>query len=80
MMDTVSITIRDVPRDARDEIAARAARNGRSLQEHVRLHLIEWASKPSNDEIFARARERARATQTYLSVDEILEARDAGRR
>ncbi|HUR16122.1 MAG TPA: hypothetical protein VMZ33_02445 [Candidatus Limnocylindrales bacterium] len=79
-MNTVSITIRDVPRDARDEIAARAARSGRSLQEHVRLHLIEWANKPSNDDILDRARERARATQTYLSAEEILGARDAGRR
>ena len=31
-----SITIRDVPIEARDELAARAARSGRSLHEYLR--------------------------------------------
>ena len=36
-----SITIRDVPDDARDELAARAALSGRSLQEYLRAQLID---------------------------------------
>lgn len=32
----VSITIRDVPQETRNELAARAARSGRSLQEYLR--------------------------------------------
>ena len=36
-----SITIRDVPEETRDELAARAALAGRSLQEYLRLLLID---------------------------------------
>jgi plasmid stability protein len=41
-----SITIRDVPEDTRDELAARAAGSGRSLQEYLRHELIELARRP----------------------------------
>ena len=44
-----SITVRNVPDDVRDELAARAARAGRSLQEHLRVELIQLASRPSVD-------------------------------
>jgi plasmid stability protein len=57
---TVSITIRDVPDETRDALAARAARSGRSLQEFLALTLRELAAKPeigvAVDEIRARAR------------------------
>jgi plasmid stability protein len=49
-----SITIRDVPDDVRDELAVRAARAGRSLQEHLRLELTELARRPSVDELLRR--------------------------
>lgn len=39
----VSITIRDVPDDTRSKLAACAARGRRSMQEFLRLHLIELA-------------------------------------
>ena len=42
----VSITIREVPDEARDELAARAARSGRSLQEYLRAELVELARRP----------------------------------
>ena len=35
-----SITIRDVPDETRDELAARAALTGRSLQEYLRSKLV----------------------------------------
>lgn len=74
-----SITVRDVPPEVRDELAARAARAGQSLQEHLRAQLIELASKPSVHEIMERARARVRATDSRFSAEEILEDRDADR-
>ncbi|WP_396654373.1 FitA-like ribbon-helix-helix domain-containing protein, partial [Microbacterium sp.] len=32
---SVAITVRNVPDDVRDELASRAARSGRSLQEYL---------------------------------------------
>ncbi len=75
----VSITIRNVPDDVHDELAARAARAGRSLQEHLRAELIELARKPSVDDLLARARARKNATGTRLNAQQILDHRDADR-
>ncbi|WP_423717252.1 FitA-like ribbon-helix-helix domain-containing protein [Actinomycetospora cinnamomea] len=57
---STSITVRDVPEEVRDELAARAARTGRSLQEHLRRELIEMARRPSPDALWARVRARRR--------------------
>ena len=75
-----SITIRDVPQEVRDELAARAALHGQSLQEHLRLQLIELASKPSVHEIMDRARRRLAASPSRLTAEQILEYRDADRK
>lgn len=74
-----SITVRNVPNDVRDELAARAAREGRSLQEHLRAELIELARKPSVEDVLSNARLRSRATSSSLSAARILEHRDADR-
>jgi plasmid stability protein len=74
-----SITVRNVPTDVRDELAARAARAGRSLQEHLRAELIELARKPSVEEVVKRARSRTRATSSSLPAARILDHRDADR-
>ena len=63
----ISITIRDVPDKARDELAARAALSGRSLQEYLRAQLIELASRPDVETVLARIRERKQRTGTRLS-------------
>ncbi|MBA2348653.1 MAG: hypothetical protein H0V81_10200 [Solirubrobacterales bacterium] len=76
----VAITVRNVPDEVRDELAARAARNGRSLQEHVRSMLVESASRPEAHEIIARARARVEATGVRIEADSVLAARDAERR
>lgn len=76
----VAITVRDVPEDVRDELAARAARVGQSLQEHLRTMLVETASRPSVDDVIARARSRIGATGARVSAEAILAARDADRR
>lgn len=75
-----SITIRNVPDETRDELAARAARSGRSLQEYLRASLVELASRPDVDTLLARVRARKDATGGALSVERVLEYRDADRR
>jgi len=76
----VQITIRDVPDEVRDEIAARAALERKSMQEFLREALIRLAARPSPQRWLERVRERKAAAQTRLSTDEILSARDADRR
>lgn len=75
-----SITIRDVPDDTRAELAARAARSGRSMQEYVRLKLVELAGTPDRDEVLARITRRVERTGTRVTAEEIIAARDADRR
>lgn len=75
-----SITIRDVPDDTRDELAARAAASGRSLQEYLRAELIELASKPDVATVLARAAERARRLGTRVDPAQIVADIEADRR
>ena len=76
----VAITIRNVPDDVRDELAARAARSGRSLQEYLAGELAALAARPDPASTLARVRERVRLTGTRVTTEEILAARDADRR
>jgi antitoxin FitA len=76
----VAITIRDVPDNVRDELAVRAARNGKSLQEYLRGMLIDTAAKPTVSEVLGRARARVEATGSRLDAATILAAKDADRR
>jgi len=75
----VSITIRDVPEDARNELAARAAASGRSLQEYLRGELIEIARRPAPAMLIARVRARKRHAGAELTSEQILRHRDADR-
>ncbi|SOE03474.1 FitA-like ribbon-helix-helix domain-containing protein [Blastococcus haudaquaticus] len=77
---TVSVTIRDVPDATRDELAARAARAGQSLQEYLRAQLVELARRPSPDALWDRVQHRVLATGSRLPADGIVEMRDADRR
>ncbi len=74
-----SITVRNVPPEVRDELAARAARAGKSLQEHLRGELIQLASKPTVAEVLDRARARRANLSSHLTAEQILESRDADR-
>lgn len=75
-----SITVRNVPDGARDELAARAARSGRSLQEYLRQQLIDLASRPDPRVLAERIAERKQTTGSTLTAAAILEHRDAARR
>ena len=76
---SVQITIRGVPEDVRDELAARAARQRRSMQEFLRGELERIASRPSLDVWLQGVRERKEATGTRVPPSRILRARDADR-
>jgi plasmid stability protein len=76
----IAITVRNVPDAVRDELAARAARAGMSLQEYLRKLLVEYSSRPMVDDVIARARNRVDATGVRLAAPSILAARDADRR
>ena len=75
-----AITIREVPDETRNELAARAARSGRSLQEYLRQTLIDLAAKPDMTELLDELRARKETTGSRLSAEQILAFRDDGRR
>jgi antitoxin FitA len=77
---SVAITVRGVPDEVRDELAARAARNGKSLQEYLRGMLLEAAARPSVADVIARARARVDATGVRIDANTIIAARDIDRR
>jgi antitoxin FitA len=76
----VSMTIHDVPDATRDELVARAARAGQSLQEYLRAQLIALAQRRSPDVLWDRVHLRLGATGSQLPADAILGLRDADRR
>jgi len=76
----IQITIRDVPEKVRDELAARAALQGKSMQEFLRAELERLASRPSVDAWLEQVRKRKRASRTRVSGTQILKERDADRR
>lgn len=75
-----SITIRDVPDETRDELAVKAARSGRSLQEYLRSRLIEMARRPDPESLVESIRKRKQHTGSSLSRERILSHREADRR
>ena len=75
----VNITIRNVPDEVRDELAARAARSGRSLQEFLSAEFVRIASTPSAADAAVRARLGA-SVNPALTADEIVAAVNEGRR
>lgn len=76
----IQITIRDVSEKVRDELAGRAALQGKSMQEYLRAELERMAARPSVDAWLDQVRKRKRASQTRLSSGQILKSRDADRR
>ena len=73
------ITVRDVPDEVRDELAARAGRSGMSMQEFLRAHLIDLTARPSPSDALSQVRSRARA-YPRLSYAELVAERGADRR
>ena len=76
----VQITIRGVPEEVRDEIAARAARRRQSMQAFLLGELERIVSKPSVEELMEEARARLALSKSRVTAEDILQARDEGRR
>lgn len=75
-----AITIRDVPTATRDELAARAARKGQSLQRYLRAELDAMAQRPDRAAVLERIAKRKELTGSTLSAEDILAALAADRR
>jgi hypothetical protein len=73
-----TITVRHVPDEVRNELAARAARSGRSLQEYMLGELERLAARPAVADLLGEIRDRKRGRRLDRSA--ILADRDAGRR
>jgi plasmid stability protein len=76
----VQITIRGVPDEVRDELAARAAQQGKSMQEFLRAELERLAARPALEKVLERIRERKSTAGTRIPATQILRHRDADRR
>lgn len=76
---SVQITIRGVPEEVRDELAARAALQRKSMQEYLRGELERLASRPSLDSWLQTVRDRKDAASSRITPAAILRARDADR-
>lgn len=77
---SVQVTIRGVPEEVRDKIAARAAARGQSMQEYLRGELVRLVAKPSVEEWLEGVRSFKTATGINVSTEDILRARDADRK
>ncbi|MBA2444791.1 MAG: hypothetical protein H0V49_05610 [Nocardioidaceae bacterium] len=73
----VAITVRNVPAQVRDQLAARAARSGRSLQEYLSAELTDLASRPHPNDVLDAVRARVAATGARIETTHVLAARDA---
>ncbi len=76
----IQITVRGVPEEVRDELAARAALARLSMQEYLRRELERIASRPSLDRWLEDVRERKELAGTRVGACGILASRDSKRR
>lgn len=75
-----AITVRNIPDDVRNELAARAARAGQSMQEYLREQLVELASRPTASDLLARIRaDLVRKNAPEIDRDAIVETLRADR-
>jgi hypothetical protein len=62
----IQINIRDVPEKVRDELVARAALQGKSMQEFLRAELERLAAPVDRRLASAGAQEKARDSDSHL--------------
>lgn len=75
-----AITIRHVPDEVRNELAARAAQRGQSMQEYLLGELERLTSRPSVESTVLEVRRRKRRGTSSLGRDAILAELHADRR
>lgn len=71
-----TIQIRNLPEDTVRTLKVRAAKNGQSLQEYMRSHLIDQASKPTVEELVEMLERRHRADVPDLPLEETFRGID----
>ena len=77
---SVQITIRGVPEEVRDKLAARAALQRKSMQEFLRYELERLAARPPFETWLEEVRDRKEAAgRTHVLASSVLRARDADR-
>ncbi|MGD7705740.1 FitA-like ribbon-helix-helix domain-containing protein [Microlunatus sp. Y2014] len=75
-----TITIRNVEPAVRNELAARAAKRGQSLQEYLLGEVTRLAARPPMAEVLAAARLRVERSGVTVPPEDILADRSADRR
>jgi plasmid stability protein len=75
---SVSITVRNVPDQVRNELASRAAANGWSMQEFLLYELIELSKRPDRAALLARIERRLDGTT--LTAAQLYDVSDKERR
>jgi hypothetical protein len=77
---SVQITIRNVPKEVRDELASRAALRHQSMQEYLRGELERIASRPTAEAWLETVRNRKSASGQRIPPRKILKARNSDRK
>ncbi|OED41320.1 hypothetical protein AB833_09920 [Chromatiales bacterium (ex Bugula neritina AB1)] len=77
---TVQIIIDHVPKAVRDELAERAAREGKSMQDYLRQSLETLAFGPSPEQWVAEVRRRKSMSDVRVPIAAIVDALDRDRR
>lgn len=75
---SVSITVRNVPDQVRNELASRAAANGWSMQEFLLHELVELSKRPDRAALLARIERRLDGTT--LTAAQLYDVSDKDRR
>lgn len=75
-----TLTIRHVPDEVRNTLAARAAKKGQSLQEFMLHEVTRLAARPSAADLLVDLRKRKARSPVRVDRDAILTDRDADRR
>ena len=74
-----SVQIKDVPEETHAVLRRRAAESHQSLQEYLLSRLIEEASRPTVEEVLARAGGRAGGSVTFKDAVAALKSERARR-
>lgn len=67
-----SVQVKDVPEQTHEVLVRRAAAAHQSLQEYLRSRLIDEASRPTVDEVLARAGHRAGGSAPLAATAEAV--------
>jgi plasmid stability protein len=75
-----TIQIRDIPEEAYETIRLRARAAGQSIQAYMRDQVIVLASRPTKAEVFAGIEVALAEHGTAVTMESILQHKDADRR